>query len=286
MKKILSTLIVCIICVTLGACSSTQSNSNEDKRLTETTSVEKKEIELNMIIYGDDSHTTEEFSTKGEYSGEVKNGIPNGEGKFVYKNIDGDERTYKGTFKDGTFNGKGKTYDENGDTLTAGTFSNGQYTPTKSELINLIITYYDEHEVITSGSIADTTLNFIDQHSDYFPIKTENVPEDYNSYIKQDAVYSEITKKSDEYMESIVGFNYLTVTQIYETFLYGENTVTEIYAYDQDMKCYVIYYFDSTDLHEGDIISHIEGIPFLYTSYPNTGGGYTLAMFLLATQYS
>lgn len=58
-----------------------------------------KEITLNLA-FGERT---------GTYTGDMIDGIPNGEGKFTSKNENGQEWTYEGTFKNGHFEGEGMT---------------------------------------------------------------------------------------------------------------------------------------------------------------------------------
>ena len=50
----------------------------------------------------------------GIYTGEIKNGKPEGNGVFKTKNSEGAAYTYTGGFKNGTFEGKGVLVFENG----------------------------------------------------------------------------------------------------------------------------------------------------------------------------
>jgi hypothetical protein len=60
----------------------------------------------------------------GIYTGEVVNGIPNGQGAFISKNPEGIMWTYTGELKDGQFNGNGIVEWESGD-KREGTYQNG-----------------------------------------------------------------------------------------------------------------------------------------------------------------
>ncbi len=46
---------------------------------------------------------------EGFYTGDMVDGVPNGQGKFVSKNAEGKQWTYEGEFKNGHFDGRGKT---------------------------------------------------------------------------------------------------------------------------------------------------------------------------------
>ncbi|WP_435892015.1 hypothetical protein, partial [Klebsiella pneumoniae] len=63
------------------------------------TSCGGKEITLHLS-YGDRT---------GIYSGDMKEGIPHGQGTFTSENEEGIKWTYEGEFKEGHFDGEGKT---------------------------------------------------------------------------------------------------------------------------------------------------------------------------------
>ncbi len=62
---------------------------------------------------------------KGKYTGIIKDGLPAGDGKFIYT-IGGKKVSYTGTFSDGKFlNGIGSLVDNHGKTVYSGKFENG-----------------------------------------------------------------------------------------------------------------------------------------------------------------
>lgn len=71
----------------------------------------------------------------GTYTGEMKDNLPNGEGKFTTKNEEGTKWTYEGEFKDGHFEGEGKETWEDG-TVLIGTFKNDEVVPMEGSEIN------------------------------------------------------------------------------------------------------------------------------------------------------
>ena len=57
------------------------------------------------------------------YNGELKNQIPNGQGKLYYQS---GQMRYEGEYKDGKFNGQGKCYCQNGQLNYEGEYKDGK----------------------------------------------------------------------------------------------------------------------------------------------------------------
>lgn len=104
-KKVLSLLLICILTLSLASCGG-------------------NEITLNLS-FGERT---------GTYSGDMTDGVPNGQGKFTTKNSDGQEWTYEGEFKNGHFEGEGKTTWENGQ-MEIGTYKNDVIVPMSGDEI-------------------------------------------------------------------------------------------------------------------------------------------------------
>lgn len=90
---------------------------------------DEKEITLNLS-YGERT---------GTYSGELVDGVPNGEGTFTSENEEGEEWTYEGEFKNGHFEGKGKVTWENGH-IEEGTFKDDVIVPIKGKELKTLFT--------------------------------------------------------------------------------------------------------------------------------------------------
>lgn len=88
-----------------------------------------KEITLNLA-YGDRT---------GSYSGEMKDGVPDGKGKFTTKNEDGETWTYEGYFKNGHFEGEGKTTWKSGQ-VEMGTYKDDVLVPLKGDELKSLFT--------------------------------------------------------------------------------------------------------------------------------------------------
>lgn len=104
-KKIISLLLICILTLSLASCG------------------------------GDKITLTFAFGERtGTYTGDMSNGVPNGQGKFTTKNSDGQKWTYEGEFKNGHFEGEGKTTWRNGQ-MQIGTYKNDVIVPMSGDEI-------------------------------------------------------------------------------------------------------------------------------------------------------
>lgn len=78
----------------------------------------------------------------GKYTGPVANSLPNGEGKFVSENEEGDSWTYEGNFVNGHFEGEGKTTWKDG-AIKIGTYKDDVIVPLSGEELKA---FYSEPE--------------------------------------------------------------------------------------------------------------------------------------------
>jgi len=74
----------------------------------------------------------------GTYTGNLENGIPEGNGKFESVNTNGEKWYYEGEFQNGIFMGNGKIVWDNG-SKQEGTYSNGEITYGKQYLYDKLI---------------------------------------------------------------------------------------------------------------------------------------------------
>lgn len=99
----------------------------------------------------------------GSYTGDLVDGVPDGNGKFVTKNEDGDKWTYEGEFRNGHFEGEGKTTWENGQ-IEEGTYKNDVVVPLKGDEIS---TLYSEPDKFKNHCVELTGYVFTDpEYSD------------------------------------------------------------------------------------------------------------------------
>lgn len=93
-----------------------------------------KEITLNLD--GEDK--------TGTYSGDLVDGVPDGNGKFTSKNSDGVEWTYTGEFKNGHFDGDGQIEWSNG-AKEIGTYKDDVIVPEEGDQLNDLFSKTDDY---------------------------------------------------------------------------------------------------------------------------------------------
>lgn len=97
----------------------------------------------------------------GKYTGDVENGIANGNGKFESQNSSGIEWYYEGNWKNGKMNGQGKAVFKNGEGgVQEGTYTDNEFTPTLVERIQEFGTRgSDRCQYVLSDSEKDFIMN-------------------------------------------------------------------------------------------------------------------------------
>ena len=78
-------------------------------------------------------------SRTGTYTGDMVDGVPNGQGKFTTENDAGESWTYEGEFKNGHFEGEGKTTWDSGQ-VEVGTYKNDVLVPMTGDDIKSLFT--------------------------------------------------------------------------------------------------------------------------------------------------
>lgn len=110
------------------------------------------------------------YDKTGVFEGEVIDGIPSGKGKFITKNSEGITWTYTGEFSEGTFNGLGETvWDYEDIVLENGSYTNGIYTPSWSQVLNTMA-------LIDGYTIKKKSLAFVDDNEIVFTSQSEIDP--------------------------------------------------------------------------------------------------------------
>ena len=101
----------------------------------------------------------------GDFEGTVdQNGLPTGEGRFVYPDENGNTVTYSGSFAEGKYDGQGSLISEDAEALDlVGTFSKGTFTPTMPELICALGSGKSE-----SFTLTDDQKAYIEKYQDMF----------------------------------------------------------------------------------------------------------------------
>lgn len=92
----------------------------------------------------------------GTYTGDLnEDGLPDGQGKFISENAEGEKWTYEGEFKNGHFDGEGKTTWKSG-SMEIGTYKDDVIVPMKGDEIKTLYTnpeQFKSHCVEITGKV-------------------------------------------------------------------------------------------------------------------------------------
>lgn len=144
----------------------------------------------------------------GTYSGPMKDGLPDGKGKFTTKNELGEEWTYEGMFKNGHFEGEGETTWSNG-TKEIGTYKNDSIVPLEGDELKSLYTDAEsfKHKVVKmKGWIFIDPGKVPEYESDFYfvqirPVEGSSVNEDKYLWLYVPADGFNLAKK--DYLEFI-----------------------------------------------------------------------------------
>ena len=133
-----------------------------------------------------------------------------------------------------------------------------------------------------SFDISANSLDFIDNHQDYFPAKASS-PDDldnidgYEECINFDTTYAHLAKNISKYDNELI-MTYGVVIDIQEIDVEDtDTTLSYIHIQDPDENSYILYYFVSTDdILEGSEVIAI-GLPLAMVTFENMNATYTEA---------
>lgn len=279
MKRISIALLMLSLLLTSCQSSANTNTSN-------ITTVKNETITIKVNEWNDDGQTQETEKLKGKYTGKLKDGKPYGKGTLKWKNSDNEKRIYKGEFKKGTINGYGKTicYDNDTTYNIEGKYTNGAFTPTKSELIDCFLKIINS-KLDDSSYYADemttTSMDFIDSHDNYFPVDLNNKPEDYDSSIIQ-ADYKKMTKSLQNYNENLVTDSNLYINNIFEDYYFGYQ-ITDFFISNNADCYYYGFYFGSVEKYDDDSITSITYLPLSTGTVELTDGTSENVIYILAS---
>ena len=214
-----------------------------------------------------------DFDRTGEYTGDVLDGKAHGNGSFTAFNDENVKYTYTGSWKNGLWNGQGvQKYDSEDYYVKTGTFNDGEFSPTKLELIKSLGDW--ENMRFTPTEKAE---EFIKQHEDLFPADDDI---DITKYIDSSLTYKKLIKNPEKFGDKLVNFSNYEVTQISEREIWGY-VCTEFLAASPNYDDYVygFYLGELPNIYEGSKIT-IQGLPISSSSFENTGGGTTLCYII------
>lgn len=208
-------------------------------------------------------------------TGEVLDGLPNGQGKFESETSDGLKWYYEGEFKEGLFDGYGKTVWESG-VVNEGEYDEGEFTPTIAELTKALGTIWN-----TEFSVSKDNMEYLTEHKRYFPAKSEAYLVDAQWDIDNELTYKQMIKTLRGYEGKLFSCDEAIVVQVTERVYFGY-TVTRLIAVDNDRNVYYIACYDSLDDVLGESEISFFGLPVDTVSYENVGGGTTNAVMIIA----
>ena len=204
---------------------------------------------------------------EGSYEGETIDGIPAGEGSFSAETDEGEKYTYTGQWKDGVFDGQGqRLFDSDEYYDRIGTFTKGDFTPTKADRIISLGTFPK-----MSFSVPEEAKEFIEKHSDFF---TASKASSLDKYVDSKVGYKQLMKTPAKYGNKLIKVTGYHVNQIWEYDDFWGETQTEMLITDSDYdNYYYVYYLGKAKgIYEDSEIT-LYALPINSSSYETTIGG-------------
>lgn len=265
MKRILAVMFATAFLFTIPACAqeTTSETNSETTQSTENSAAESSDYAVlaqqNMQNVKEITLHTAFGDMQGKYSGEMKDNLPHGQGKFVSQNQNQRGWFYEGTFKNGHFEGEGKTVFENGQ-VQEGTYINDIWHPNT-------IQYFEFMQTLPGSdfTINEKARSVFTDEKNYFPVSS---PEELYSVIDKNITYEDILSNPTQYGDKFLSVSDLTVN-LYSTFSITENpeNLLELRgAYMETSNAqgenYAIYYRGNINgLKEFSVIDSAIGIP-------------------------
>lgn len=285
-KKLLSLALSGIMLLSLVACGNSGHESNPSSEsqgnYSEATSTDKVEnVDMTVSVGMWDTDGSQNFTDcSGNYSGEMLNDAPNGNGSFSYEK-DGMDLSYEGQFENGTFNGEGvltfSTSEGEVELYQNGTFINGLFQPNTPELFNSI-----SDLTTPSFSISTENVSFMQEHLNLFPAATDADLTEAQTFVKSDLTYPMMTKTLDGLEGALYSYTPAHAIQVFQEDIYG-HTITYILCGDENGNYYSIFYDGVLpDVYDGVYIS-FTGLPVSPSGFENVGGGTTNVMVIIAS---
>ena len=182
MKKFLSLSFGLLLLVSLASCGESNPETAEDASDRKT--VENETFTITGKDY-DDAGELYTFEVEGQYSGQILNDVPDGQGTFICQKGDGNSWTYSGEFKNGVFNGKGETTWSDTKWKEAGTYTDGLFTPNTFEMFDSL-----SASEVAPYTISEQNQEFMESHLELFPAETEAAQQTMSSLIQEDLTLS------------------------------------------------------------------------------------------------
>ena len=218
----------------------------------------------NYIVHFPEYNDDPAIDRTGVYSGDVIDGIANGEGTFEATTDDNVKYKYEGDWKDGLFEGNGKqTYEDEDYPIKEGNYSKGSFAPTVSETIKAWGTYKN----LSPYSLSEDDINFIDKNEKAF---LKHDKKTISSNILKSFSETKFKKSRKAEKPGFVKIGNLHVYQVMEDNYWGRD-VTEIMC-DKDDTSYMLYYFGKSDKLMDDNTVSLTLMPHGYATYEDVNG--------------
>ena len=198
------------------------------------------------------------------YTGQWKNGVPDGKGNLQRVNEEGEEYTYDGQWKNGMENGEGiKTYTNKEYPVYAGTYTNGAYTPDLVQWVEMQGSVKDDLEY----KVSEPIKKYLKNKEKFFSEKTRKQNKKIIKKAKE-FKYKSYAKEPGAFTPKIVKASKLHVVSIGTVDSTYENKNTWVLLADSNYSKY--YYVNYSGRVPGVVEESVVDIYFLpvaYTTY-------------------
>lgn len=260
MKRFLISFFSIIFVITISACNHVETSiQNTTSNVVETNVDFTEQAQKNMENATEITLNCTFGDMSGIYSGETKNGIPHGKGKFVSQNKNQSGWYYEGDFVDGHFEGTGQTVFQNGQ-IQQGNYEKDIWHPNTIQFFEFMQTLPESNFVINEKARSIFTAQ-----TNYFPVESSQILFDL---IDKDITYENVIKNSQNYGDKFMSISDLSILNC-STFAITENPENlpelrgaYIEGFNQGNENYALYYRGNIDgLKETSVIQSAIGIP-------------------------
>lgn len=215
------------------------------------------------------------FDKTGSYSGDVVDGLPEGNGIFRTINSLNVPWYYDGEWKNGMFNGQGEQIWEGQSTACKGTFVNNEFSPTAAEAFAYIA--QDEE-----FDIADKARNTINSWTSYFSGKQKSGDSPLN--IRTTTIdINQYKKRPGDYGDKLVYVSNANVFQVL-TWNVGDKSVECIMLQDRNNTIFYGLYYGKSNIVEGMQASGYV-LPMDWGTYTGVDNSKIWAVFCAVSDY-
>lgn len=278
MKKTIALALICCLLAGVSGCGvpMPQPKPAEEQ-------VTEKEMTLTLTFWNDEGTAPIEPTERtGLYTGQLVDGVPNGQGKFETQNSAGEPWYYEGAFENGAFHGEGYCYWPESGQKEAGHYENGLFAPTQPEFYASMLENYSRYSFTDAITVSDTTTGMLKTYDGIFPAKTEDAKEQARGLIDAGIEYKHLDKSLSGYLDKLIYFKNQPVLQTEEFNMWG-HTVTRMLTMDpMSSKHHYVFYDGQIDIFDGDNIT-FASLPVAPASYDNVGGGMTNVIVSIAS---